>query len=115
MLIDKDITQNKFLKEVEKIKLKDYELIKTKENFFIWKRLNKSDYIRLCLIWKNYPHNKEVFYWNLELSFKPMRYKHNHRENANIRSLTFKNNDTKLFFKYFLKMISKIKGSDIKC
>lgn len=107
-MINRDITEKKFLKEIEKIKLNNYDLIKTEENFFIWKKKDKKDFIRLCLMRKGF-HNI-VYYWNLELSFKPFAYKHNHRENANLKSEEFKQDDTNKYFNYFLNMLDKIKG-----
>lgn len=101
-------TRLKFLNIVQGLKLKGYQLIRDKENFFIWKKGEKSEYIRLSL---HTTRGKEpLFYWDLELSFKPFSYKHNHRDGAHIQSEYFKASDTDKFYNYFLNMIDKVKG-----
>jgi hypothetical protein len=110
-------TTQEVLKIVEKLKIKGYTLMKIKnsngdynylKNFFIWKKDNKHEYIRLILQSEGF-HEKILFYWNLETSFKPFRYNHNHRENANITSEKFKGNDADRYFNYFKNMVDIIK------
>lgn len=109
---NKNITALEFLKVVGNLNLKDYVLINEREYNFIFQRIkNKkaiSDYIRLTLMRTGEKENI-LFYWDLELSFKPFAYKHNHRENAHIQSEYFKFNDTEKCFNYFLNMIDRIK------
>lgn len=103
-------TTKEVLKAVNSLKFKGYTFLNeragNKENFFIWKENNKDNYIRLCLIEKGFTN---VFFWNLETSFKPFAYKHNHRKDANIKSNTFKSNDLNEYYTYFLEMVNKIK------
>ena len=104
-------TEERFLKVVENLKLKSYKLIKTKEYFFIWVKLSKnkkpiSNYIRLTL----QKTRENLFYWDLELSFKPFNYKHNHRDKAHIQSEYFNSKAEDLFYDRFLEMIEKIKN-----
>lgn len=103
---NKNPTESKFLSRVENLKLKGYTLIKTKDNFFIWKKGKKSEYIRLTLM-QNY--QIKCFFWDLELSFKPFAYKHNHRENAHIKSECFNSDELNKFYNYFLNMLDRIK------
>lgn len=102
------MNDEKILNVVKDIKIKNYTLIKSVDNLFIWKLKDKGEYIRLCLISSGWHENK-VYYWNLELSFKPFNYKHNHRENAEVKSLEFKEIETDKCFNYFLNLVAIIK------
>jgi hypothetical protein len=105
-------TKQEFLNKINSIKLKDYTLIKTKDNFFIWKSKKGNRYKRLCLIRKHANINGELgilFYWNYESDFIPSSYKHNHRENANQKSETFQAKEEDKFYNYFLNMLDIIK------
>lgn len=102
------VTENRVLKVVEDLRFKGYYLIHTKNNFFIWQKQNKKEFIRLTLINTGW-HEDLKFYWDLELSFKPFAYKHNHREGANEQSEYFKGNDEDKYFNYLLNMIDRIK------
>ena len=102
-------TESKFLREIQNIKIRDYALIRIKDNFFIWKANKGTHYIRLTLMREGW-HDETFFYWNLERDFKPFNYKHNHREDANEKSETFKANETDKFYNYFLNMVDKLKG-----
>jgi len=98
-------TESKFLNKIKEIKIKGYDLIKTEDNFFIWKRKNKGKhYKRLCLIRSGF-QDKTLFYWNYEPDFKPFSKK----ENINIKGESFKFNETEKFYNYFLNMLDKIK------
>ena len=98
-------TPEEILSIVNSFKIKGYKLHKTNECFIIWAKVKpKHHYIRLTLI-----RSDNVFYWNLEKDFIPFNYKHNHRENANIKSEKFKATETDKFFNYFLNMIDMIK------
>lgn len=101
-------TRPEFLIAVKGFYSGKYELIKTKDNFFIWKNGTKSEYIRLSLH-RNSWNEDPLFYWDLELSFKPFNYKHNHRENAHIQSEYFKAENEEAFYNYFLNMLDRIK------
>jgi len=81
------------------------------QNFFIWKKKEKgnSEYLRITLLSNNLRNEELLFYWNLETSFKPFAYKHNHREKANIQSKTFKPNDNKNYLIEFLNIVKEAK------
>lgn len=87
------------LKLIEDIRLDGYDLLKEREghkqNFFIWKKKNKSEYLRITLIPK---HRDGLFYWNLEKSFKPFAWKYNNKMTEkginNIKSNGFKGNSS---------------------
>jgi hypothetical protein len=96
-------TEEKFLKVIKEIKIKDYDLIRTKENFFIWKKKKGNHYIRLTLIRTGF-YERTFFYWNLETDFKP----YSDRQGEQFKSETFKANETDKFYKYFLKMCDRI-------
>ena len=106
-------TTQELLKIVEKINFKGYEQYFKKnpngdynhmQNFFIWKKKNKSEYIRITLL-----KSAQGFYWNLEKSFKPNCWKHNHKENANIKSDFFKSSDNERYLNYFKNIVGLIK------
>jgi len=101
-------TKQEFLNIVENLNLKGYTLIRTRENFFIWKKGKTNNFIRLTLLKTGWNENT-LFYWDLETSFKPFSYKHNHRQGANIQSELFKPNAEDSFYDRFLEMIDKIK------
>lgn len=76
-------------------------------NFFIWKRKDKThEYLRITLMSEGWNENK-VYWWNLENSFKPFAYKHNHRENANIQSERFRAEDTDRYLNYFKNIVDR--------
>ena len=115
------ITTKEVLKVIESLKLRGYTPLKNKNsngdynylmNFFIFKKNNKKEYIRLTLLNEGW-HEKILFYWNLELSFKPFGIKHNQKMADkglnNIKSITFKINDGRMYYVYFIDMINKIK------
>ena len=104
-------TPQHYLNIVRRIKIKGYTLLKDDDYFFRWKKDDKKEYIRLTLI-NNI--GIKLSYWNLELSFKPFKYKHNHRKDSNIKSLTFEGNDELLKFNEFIKMLNKIEVKDGK-
>ncbi|HEY0087409.1 MAG TPA: hypothetical protein VGB37_01120 [Candidatus Lokiarchaeia archaeon] len=113
-------TTKELLRIVENLNFKGYEFLKNSGscwsgdkrilnkdiNFFIWKKKGKSEYIRITLLSNRYPRSKEelLFYWNLEPSFKPFRYKHNHRAGSNIKSNFFKPNDDETYIKEFKEL-----------
>ena len=99
--------ETKFLKVVKNLKIKGFSLVGDSDLFFRWKNDKKAEYIRLTLISEGW-HEKRVYFWNLELSFEPFNYKHNHRENANIKSECFKETETDKSFNYFLNLIAII-------
>jgi hypothetical protein len=107
---NRNITEERFLNIIENLKLKNYKLIKTKEYFFIFQKLTKNkkpahEYIRLTLM-----RTEDIlFYWDLETSFKPYNYKHNHRDKAHIQSQYFNADSNINFFNEFLNMIDIIK------
>lgn len=118
----KTTTTAEVLKVVEKLDIKGYikDFHRNSNgdynhlmNFFIWRRVKdkkpKSEYIRLTLMCEG-RHEDVLFYWDLELSFKPFAYAHNHRENARIRSEKFKESETDKYYNYFLNMVDRIKG-----
>lgn len=72
-------TTDEVLKVVENLKLKGYQLTKNnnsygncayKENFFIWKKDNCKEFLRLCLMSKGWHENK-FFWWEIDFNFKP--------------------------------------------
>jgi len=98
------------LKIVENLKFKGYTYLSdrrgNKENFFIWKRTDKAhEYLRVTLMSED--NDNKLFYWNLETSFKPFAYKHNHRKNANIQSERFKASETDKYLNYFLNIVDR--------
>jgi hypothetical protein len=110
---NKNTTDIKFLKVISNLDLKGYELIKYSDYFFIWQKINNkkpiSEYIRLTLIRSNDTFYSNKFYWDLELSFKPFAYKHNHRDNSHLKSELFLYDELDKFYNYFLNMIDRIK------
>ena len=100
--------ESKFIKVAENLKIKGFSLVGKDNLFFRWKNNKKTEYMRLTLINQGWHENK-VFYWNLETSFKPFKYKYNHRENANIKSEYFKENETDKSFNFFLNLVDLIK------
>jgi hypothetical protein len=99
--------QERILNIVTANKIKGYDLIKTElcdYPFFVWQKLkNKkrvSEYIRLVVV----SNSDNLNYWNLERSFKPFNYKHNHREGANIKSQSFKRGDLDKEYSYFINL-----------
>lgn len=98
-------TEQKFLSKAREVFIKGFQLIKAKDNFFIWQSRNGRHYKRLTLIREGW-HNNTFFYWNYEPDFKPFSDK----ENINIRSETFKADETDKFYNYFLNMLDIIKG-----
>lgn len=103
-------TRPEVLKLIDGLNIKNYILIRTKENFFIWQKVrNKkpvSDYIRLTL---GQSHENGLFFWDLELSFKPFAYKHNHRKDAHIKSVPFKYDDYASFISTLNIMLRTIR------
>lgn len=99
-------TTPELLKIAEQQKFKGYEYMQDRkgneQNFFIWKKKGKSEYIRVVM---QSLADRTLFYWNLETSFKPFAYKHNHRENANIKSQCFKSSEHEKYISEFLKII----------
>ena len=81
-----------------------YQLKKAKDNFFIWKKGTTSNYIRLAL----QRAGENYFVWDLETSFKPYNYKHNHRQDAHIRSEIFKDSENEKAYNYFLNLLGRV-------
>jgi hypothetical protein len=52
------IPEQQIINVIKEIKIKNYELIKIVNNFFIWKLKDKKQYIRLCLISNGWNENK---------------------------------------------------------
>ena len=110
-------TTAELLRIVEKLNFKGYEQHFKRNpngdynhlrNFFIWKRKDKAhEYLRITLMSED---NRTLFYWNLETSFKPFAYKHNHRENANITSERFKANENDKYFNFFINILDRARG-----
>ena len=104
---NKNTTGEEFLKVVRGLKIKGFKLIKDRGYFFIWANEHLSEYVRLTLM-RTEADKEILFYWDLELSFKPFAYKHNHRNNAHIQSEYFNFKDTEKCYNYFLNLIDKI-------
>lgn len=101
---------DKMLNIVKSLKLKGYTLKKTQDCFFIWEAEKpKHSYIRLTLIRHGFNDNTK-WYWNLEIDFRPFKYKHNHRDGANEQSPEFTSNEEDKYFNFFLNMIDRIKS-----
>lgn len=103
-------TTKEVLKIVENLKLKGYEFLSKRagnqENFFVWKKGN-HEYLRLTLLGIGFKQDK--VYWNLEYSFKPFNYKHNHKEGSKYQSEVFDIKARDLYLSRFLDMVEEIK------
>jgi hypothetical protein len=90
-----------------------YDIYNYLNNFFIWRKLKNNkpqhEYIRLTLMCQGY-NEKTLFYWDLEKSFKPFNWNHNHRENAHIKSESFTEKEKDKYYNYFLNMINELRG-----
>jgi len=98
-------TEKEYLSEIEKIKLKNWDLISTKENFFIWKSKKGRKYKRICLIHMGF-NEKSLFYWNYEKEFKPLSKIKNKFQ---FQSDLFKSDQTEKMFIEFINIIEMIK------
>lgn len=74
------------------------------QNFFIYKKDNKKEYIRIILI-----RDGDYFNWSVEFSFKPFNYKHNHKEENHFKTDWFKSNDNKRYYEEFEECIEQVK------
>lgn len=75
------------------------------QNFFIWKRDGKNEYIRICL-----SRNKNSFHWLVDFSFKPSNYKHNHKPENHYKTLNFLGSCGESYYKEFEECLEIIKG-----
>ena len=111
-------TTEEVLKIVEKLKLTGYQKNFKRnsnrdynhlQNFFIWKSKTSQEFLRICLISEGW-HNERVFSWSVEFSFKPFRYKHNHRRGAKWKSEGFKGGEEEVYLNEFIKATKIIKS-----
>lgn len=74
------------------------------QNFFIWKKDYKNEYIRVCLV-----RDGDFFKWSVEFSYKPHNYKHNHKEDNHYKTSNFKGSNCGSYYEEFLECLEIIK------
>ena len=106
-------TTDELLKVVENLGFKGYEKHFNKnpnqdynhlQNFFIWKKKDKKEFIRVCLILNGF-HEKKVFYWAVDFNFKPFNKKKCDKWESEI----FKGTARDLYLSRFEEAVLKIK------
>lgn len=114
-MFDIEETTKELFKIVENLKFKGYTFLKERagnnKNFFVWKKTDRKEYLRITLLSNREPRQETelLFYWCLEFSFKPFCYNHNHKAGAKWYSEPFNSKAEDLYLSRFFEAIKQIK------